>query len=316
MNAAWAFFRKQLGESRWNLGLSAAALLGLSYLLVYVASRAEGQVQPGQPDAPPMNVLTRAGQFFGQQYMMFLVTSPKEIDFRRAMAAARPNPNGNGRGTLRAFGGSSFDNSSIALEVALWNHPFILLPLALWAIGRGTGGVAGEIEKGGLDLVLSRPMSRTGYLANQVAVTLLGLVVLGGALIVGNQIGGYRFTVLSPPRWTALLPAALNYAALGLAMYGVTLWLSSMDVVRWRPTTLASMLALGSFILHVIVNLPTMEEYLWMDKFSIYHAYDPVEAVVKGEVLRTNLAVLGGIGGAGLALAFTCFAARDLPANS
>ena len=77
-------------------------------------------------------------------------------------------------GFLRALGGANMDYSTTALEVCWWNHPVIVLTVLGWAISRGSAAVAGEIERGTLDLTLSRPVSRSTYLLTQVAFTLLG----------------------------------------------------------------------------------------------------------------------------------------------
>ena len=63
--------------------------------------------------------------------------------------------------------------------MAFWNHPFFLILVSIWSIVRGSAAVAAEVERGTMDLILSRPVSRSSYLASQVGVALAGLVVLG-----------------------------------------------------------------------------------------------------------------------------------------
>src|SRR5947209_17304016 len=43
---------------------------------------------------------------------------------------------------LRGMGGAAMDFSTGAIEMAFWNHPFILLMFSVWAIARGSGAVA------------------------------------------------------------------------------------------------------------------------------------------------------------------------------
>src|SRR4051794_5921275 len=106
---------------------------------------------------------------------------------------------------LRALGGENMDYSTTALEVCWWNHPVIVLTVLAWAINRGSSAVAGEIERGTLDLTLSRPVSRTTYLLSQVAFTLIGLLVLAAALIAGNRVGAQLYTLKAPPSVLTLL---------------------------------------------------------------------------------------------------------------
>jgi beta-exotoxin I transport system permease protein len=272
----FAMVRKQLMESRWLLAMLAAALFGLGWLSVYVTARIERRMA---------QIDDAAGGF-------------------RRMAF------------MRALGGSAMDFSSGAIEVMLWNHPAILLTVALWAISRASGAPAGEVEKGTLDLTLSRPVSRASYLGSQVFVALLGLLILSGALVAGNRVGSQFNVVQAPPRLMVLVKPAINLAAIGLAIYGYTLLLSSIDSVRWRPNLIGSMITLASFILLVIVNLPSMEDWKGLERFSIFKAYQPVEVAVKGETFAFNVAVLAGIGCAGIVLSFLAFQRRNLPSNS
>ncbi len=53
----------------------------------------------------------------------------------------------------------------------------------------------------------------------------------------------------------------------------------------------------------------------WLERISIFKAYNPVELVTTGESYGYHLAVLGGIGAAVIVLAFVAFAVRDLPTN-
>ena len=217
---------------------------------------------------------------------------------------------------LRGLGGPAMDFSTAAIEMAFWNHPFVLLMVAVWAIARGSAAVAGEIERGTMDMVLSRPISRFAFLSSQVSAGVFGLLFLVGAMIAGNLVGTHYNTLTDPPSVWLLGKPGLNLLAFGLAIYGYTLWLSTMDLVRWRPNLLASIATLAGFIAEVIANIPSLEDYKWLEHFSIFRAYNPVEVITKGETLVFNAGILGLVGLIGLTLGFVCFLRRDLPAGS
>ena len=105
-------------ESRWTLGLSTAALFGLGWLFVYVTSLNEAEI---------LRLLESDSEGGGRIQWM-----------RNLGVAERP--------------------TSVAIMMAFWNHPFIVLLVAIWAIGRGSAAVSAEIERGTLDLILSRPV--------------------------------------------------------------------------------------------------------------------------------------------------------------
>ena len=74
----------------------------------------------------------------------------------------------------------------------------------------------------------------------------------------------------------------------------------------------------AGFIIWVISLIPVFQDSWWrpwLERFSIFKAYNPVELVKEGQTLELNLAILGGVGAACIALAFLVFATRDLPAN-
>src|SRR4051812_18539385 len=171
---------------------------------------------------------------------------------------------------LRGLGGSSMDFSTGAIEMAFWNHPFILLMFSLWAIARGSGAVAGELERGTMDLVMSRPVSRTSFVASQWAVGVFGMVLMVAAMVLGNLAGSRYNTLESPPSLLSLTRPALNLLALGWAIYGYAFLLSAGDFVRWRPTMIASVATLGMFVALVVASIPSLEEWRWLEKVSIF----------------------------------------------
>ena len=218
-------------------------------------------------------------------------------------------------GMLRGLGGSSMDFSTAAIEMAFWNHPFVLLIFAIWAISRGSIAVAGEIEKGTMDLVLSRPVGRPSFLLSHVITAVAGLVLMAGAMMAGNLVGSRYNTLIAPASASTLTRPAINLVAFGWAIFGYTFLLSTFDFARWRPNLIASVATLAGYIALVLANIPQLE-LKWLEKFSIFKAYDPVEAVTKGEDLVFHASLLGLIGLVGVVLGFVVFARRDLPAGS
>jgi len=272
-----ALLRKQVHESRWTLLLSAAALFGLGWLLVYFTSLGEARLIK-EIESDPEN-------------------------FRIQM--------------LRSLGVAE-QPSSISLMIAAWNHPLVVLLVSMWAIGRGSAAVAAEIERGTLDLILSRPVARWAYLASQVIVAILGLAILASGLLLGAAAALHYNAFREPPDPWKMVRPAINLGCLGLPIYGYTLLASALDHVRWRPTSIGSFLTLAGFIAFWVSVNPAIQNMSWkpwLDCISIFKAYNPVELVTKGESFEFNVAILASIGASCIVLAFAAFAFRDLPAN-
>ena len=275
MRPFWALIRKQLVESRWTLVLTALTLFGLGWLFVYVTARTEAEI---------VSKLD-SGEGGGR------------IEFMRMMGV---------------------QSTSISIMMTFWNHPLIMLMISIWAIGRGSQAVAAEIERGTMDLVLSRPVARWKYLSAQVLVASLGLALLAFSLFLGASIALQYNFLREPPTPSLLLRPAINLAVLGLPIYGYTLLASSLDHVRWRPTSIGSVLTLGGIIAYVVSMIPVFADASWrpwLERVSIFKAYNPIELVDKGDTLLFNASILTGVGATCIALAFVAFSFRDLPTN-
>ena len=266
---------KQIRDSRWLLGLFSTAFFGMSWLTVFMAHRFETLIAQGK---------------LGPD-------APRRFGF------------------LRGLGGAAMDYSTTALEVCWWNHPFIVLTVLGWAIARGSGAVAGEIERGTLDLTLSRPVPRWQFLASQVVASVIGLVILAAALIMGNLVGTQFNVVKAAPGIDVLIRPALLVFALGWSIFGYTLPFSVIDGVRWRPGLVGAGLTLTGLIA-LSVAPQFNENWAWLEKLTVFQWYAPMTTAVKNEDLTYNLIVLGSIGAIGVIIAFLSFQWRDLPSSS
>ncbi|CAN5715025.1 hypothetical protein BH23PLA1_BH23PLA1_17790 [soil metagenome] len=221
-----------------------------------------------------------------------------------------------GMGFFRVLGGSSWDGSTLALQVAWWNHPIVVLTVLGWGITRAASAVSGEIERGTLDLTLSRPVSRWSYLGAQIVATILILLMLVLALIAGNLISTLVFRLEDPPGLRAFLWPGAMVLALGLSVFGYTLPLSAADVIRRRPSIIAMAVTLGGLVaLSIAAQFEDYQEIL--ERLSVFACYAPVTAAIEpGEDIAFNLGVLAGVFALGCAAAFVAFLRRDLPTSA
>ncbi len=152
----------------------------------------------------------------------------------------------------------------------------------------------------------------------QVLVASMGLAILAFSLFLGASIALHYNFLSEPPTPSALMRPAINLAVLGLPIYGYTLLASSLDHVRWRPTSIGSVLTLGGIIAYVVSMIPVFADATWkpwLERVSIFKAYNPIELVDTGETLLFNASILTGVGALCIALAFLAFSFRDLPTN-
>src|SRR5262249_34308619 len=130
----------------------------------------------------------------------------------------------------------------------------------LWAIGRAAGAVAGEIDRGTMELLLAQPLPRSRIIfahlcVDALLIPILCLAMWGGLWAGTTMIGDLKpdmealkdFPLENIYVGPALLkiqvdqfgPPLLNVAALLFAVSGVTMWLSARGRYRWRVIGIA-----------------------------------------------------------------------------
>jgi len=226
------------------------------------------------------------------------------------------------RGFYQFLGGPDMDMSSGAIATMLLYFLTVGIPIMLplfWRISRGSAAVAAEIERGTMDMILSRPVSRTAYLLAHVITAVFGYLLMVVVIVAGAKIGESFHSVDTSPRMIAVARPALNVVGLGLATYGITVMFSAFDIVRWRPNMIASILTIAQLVGYAVANQPETADDSWYKlpgKLSVFSTFYPIEAFVKGEYLPRHMGALLGVFAAGVIVALWRFNRRDLPANS
>jgi ABC-2 type transport system permease protein len=272
-----ALLKKLLNESKIMLAMIALALFGLSWMSVYRAFIVLGQLNGDNE--------------------------------RRALRT---------RAVLTQVGGESMDFSAGVIEAVNLYWFFLMIPIFLviaWAVSRGSAAIAGEQERGSMDLILSRPVSRTAFFNAHLMLTLFGFGLFMIAIIGGNLVGAQFNTLDEPARFWAVTRPALNLVAVGMAVFGYSVFFSSMDLVRWRPMLAASTITLAQFLIYAIANQPDWEQWRWLNKTTVFGAFYPIEAAARGAQLARHFGILFAVFAIGTILGFVIFQRRDLPAG-
>jgi ABC-2 type transport system permease protein len=217
----------------------------------------------------------------------------------------------------KTFSWISESHAVLALEIARWNFPVVPLLVLSWAIARGSAAVSGELERGTLDLAMSRPMSRWTYLMAQVVSSLLGLAFMMLVLWLSNLLANRFYGIEEMPSALGVLRPCVNIFALGASVFGYTLLFSSFDVVRWRASLLGSAITIAGLVGYSVATADEFKErWGWLEWLTVFRGYAPVEAAVKAEQFGPNVGALCGVCAAGIIIAYLFFQGRDLPANS
>jgi ABC-2 type transport system permease protein len=202
-------------------------------------------------------------------------------------------------------------------------HPVLLTILSIWAVGRAAGAIAGELDKGTMELLLAQPIERWRIITSHLAIDCLTIPILCAALWLGTTVGCYTFGLIAmtakdkqPIEPLRFVPAMENVAALLFALSGITMVFSAAGRSRARVLGIAVVLTLVQFVINLVGQ--TWPEIEFMRPWTVFYYYQP-QALILGfdgpdaSPVR-NLATLSAVGLAGYVLSLLIFVRRDLPA--
>ena len=199
---------------------------------------------------------------------------------------------------------------------AAYVDPVVLFATTIWAVGRGSDAVSGEIGRGTMEMLVAQPVHRLSVLATQAAVTIGGSGILAIAVLVGTSMGLATVRLSEAVSWTAFVPGAMNLFAMMVFLSGVSTLVSSSDNYRWRTIGLVGGFYVVELVLKVIGRL--VPRFEWLSYLTFATACEPQALVLDFEQswalsLRYD-GVLVGIGLACYVAAALIFCHRDLPA--
>jgi ABC-2 type transport system permease protein len=210
------------------------------------------------------------------------------------------------------FGGG--DLFSLRGTIALgFVHPFTLLIMGIVAIGFPATAIAGEREKGTLEVTLARPISRRGLLATLFVAGLLFLGVLLALHLVGSYVGAVITGVsgeLDPGRMAQMWLSGwlLFVAFMSLA------FLSSAMADRVGPALgIPLAFVLLNYLADVIGSL--WPDAAWLQDWSMFNLVK-AQQILNDGLAPSDLAITVAFAAVFIALTAWAFPRRDIPAPS
>jgi ABC-2 type transport system permease protein len=202
-------------------------------------------------------------------------------------------------------------------------HPLAQTILCVWAVGRAAGAIAGEIDRGTMELLLAQPVARPRVMLAHLLVDGVTIPVLCLSLWAGTWLGTWLVGFLDNPDPAmrvdplTFAPSLLNVAVLLFAVSGYTIWVSAAGRFRGRVLGLAVLVTLLQFLVNVIGQLWDVMEPL--RPFTVFYYYQPQQIILKPDwpsnpEVWLRFGVLAAVGAAGYLGALWTFVRRDLPA--
>jgi ABC-2 type transport system permease protein len=214
---------------------------------------------------------------------------------------------------VRGFVGSSeldllTPNGMLAVA---YNHPLTKLMLSVFAVGLAANAIAGELQKGTLDLVLARPIRRYRLLLGSGLTLLVVACALGGVMLLGTFIGAQMSDIAAEVQWESFGFLALNAIALVLAMSGLAFLCSALSKSGSQAVGWAGGVVAGMFFLNWFATL--WDRVAVFSPLSLFYYYQP-DDIINGISSNwpLNIIVLLSFAVVTFAAAAAVFERRDL----
>jgi len=211
----------------------------------------------------------------------------------------------------RFGGGDVFSlEGSIALGLI---HPIAIILTSVFAVGFAASAVAGERQRGTLEVALSRPLSRQVFYVSLLGAS-LGFIAIAIAALLAGSVSGATFAGVAGELAFATLPLLWLNSVLLFGAFASIALAASVSFDRLPPAmgcTLGAVIVM--YVLEVLGSLWPSAEHL--QPYSLFH-YLRAKAILTGSISLFDLAVLLGVIVAGMSWALVVFPRRDLAAPS
>lgn len=191
-----------------------------------------------------------------------------------------------------------------------WNHPVALALGGATAIALGSRAVAGEIDQGAMELLMTQPLSRARYYAAHALFGALALALLTVAGVAGTLIGQRLYDLESFGAGELALLGAM-YWLLNAAWFAIALALSARGREGGAVAMAAFFLALASYLVNAIGSV--LDSFAFALPFSLYRWFSPRDILVEPVPQTAAICVLASVAIVATLAGATLLQRRDLP---
>ena len=211
---------------------------------------------------------------------------------------------------LLSFGSGSLFSLPGAVTLGT-QHPIAIAMIAVFAVGATSMAIAGERQRGTLEVLLARPVSRTAVYVSITLALLVVVAVVVAALIAGFVAGASLQDVLDDLPLEHLPMVWLN----GFLLWGAFATFGLAASVTFDRPGPAIGLTLAYLLVHYFFEIlgSLWQEAEWTQEYSLFHHFNPTE-ILAGAAEPIDLLILGLAFLIPIAYALIVFPRRDLAA--
>jgi len=192
------------------------------------------------------------------------------------------------------IGGEILDISSTTGFIAIgYQHPLVLTSYMIFAVCVPTGLLAGHVQSGTMELILSRSVTKNQVYICTCILTLVGMLALVAVMFLGIVVG---INICSFDQEVSLWPF-FRAAIVGGLLSGSAAGVSLLGAASFRTRGRAVGLAMSFFIVSYFIDL--IAEWWPRAKFlgpsSIFYYVDPPKILLGTAWPIRDMCVLGSV---------------------
>ncbi|HNS21619.1 MAG TPA: hypothetical protein PKH24_14030 [Sedimentisphaerales bacterium] len=201
-----------------------------------------------------------------------------------------------------ALGGDMLESGNMtALLTVGYQHPFIMFLYMVYAVGTPTGLLVGEVQRGTMELILSRPITKTQVYICAAVLTLLGMFTLVMVMFLGTVAAVHLYTFSEPIDLSLFFRLAINGGLLA-STFGAfaLLCAASFGRLYLAVSVAVGFLTINYFIAIVAAWWPSLEFMRKATLFYLMYYSDiwlrwPVENMAKLAAILLGIVLVGGV---------------------
>jgi ABC-2 type transport system permease protein len=168
------------------------------------------------------------------------------------------------------LGGEALQMDNLSGLIAIgYNHPLVLVLYMLFAVGVPTGLLTGEVQRGSMELILSRFVTKTQVYVCAGLITLTGMFALVIVMFLGTVTATHIYTFSEPIPLYCFFQTAINGGLLASAVGAIALLSAAACRNRARAVGLAAAYIVTSYFIAILADWwPRMK---WLSPITLFH---------------------------------------------
>ncbi len=213
---------------------------------------------------------------------------------------------------LKTFiGGEAVRYGNIAGLIAIgYQDPLILLLYMLFAVGVPTALLAGEVQRGTMELILSRQTTKTHVYICAGLITVVGMYALVLVMFLGTVVSTNLYQFEQQVPLYNFFKLAINGGILASAVGGIALLAAACFRRGMAVSLTVAFLVVNYFIMIITQWWPRMK---WLDPVTIFNYVDGAKIFMKPTWPVSDMCVLISLLVVSTMLGSVVWWRRDLP---